>query len=66
MAALSALRSIIGGGTRKQVIATTIMILALALEVYPANMPCLSGDLAAGMLHFIQRIGAKGLPITMR
>jgi hypothetical protein len=63
--ALSALRPVIGRGTQKQVIAGTITIIALALELYPANLPSLTSDLAVGLLHLIQRIGASYLPMTI-
>ncbi|KAJ7880948.1 hypothetical protein B0H13DRAFT_1891529 [Mycena leptocephala] len=52
-----------GGGPRNQVIAGTITILALALELYPTNVPSVASDLAVGLFHLIQRIGARGLPI---
>jgi hypothetical protein len=61
LAALSALRPIIGGETRNQVVAGTITILALVLELYPANMPYLTNDLACGFLRLIQRIGANDI-----
>ncbi|KAJ7890838.1 hypothetical protein B0H13DRAFT_875440 [Mycena leptocephala] len=64
-AALSALRRIIGGGTRSQVIAGTITLLALASELYPASMPSLISDLAVGMLHLIQRISARDVFMTI-
>jgi hypothetical protein len=64
MAALSPLRRIIGGGTRNQVIAATITILALALELYPTDVPSVASDLAVGLLRLIQQIGVRSLPIT--
>ncbi|KAJ7891065.1 hypothetical protein B0H13DRAFT_2039553 [Mycena leptocephala] len=55
--ALSALHSIIGGGTEQQIVAGTITILALSLELYPASAPTVTSDLAAGCLRLIQRFG---------
>jgi hypothetical protein len=60
----SALHSIIGGGTRNQVIAGTITILALGLELYPTDVPSVASNLAVGLLHLLQQIGARSLPIT--
>jgi hypothetical protein len=64
MAFLSALRLTVGGGTRSQVIAGAITLLALSLELYPTDVPLVASELAVGLLHLIQRIGARGLPIT--
>jgi hypothetical protein len=58
MMVLSALHSLLGGRTRKQLIAGTITILALALELYPANMSHLITNMACGFLDVIQRIDA--------
>jgi hypothetical protein len=55
--ALSALRSVIGGGTQQQIFACTITILALSLELYPVRAPAVTSDLAAGCLRLIQRFG---------
>jgi hypothetical protein len=63
-AALSALRSIIGGGTLKQVVAGTIAILALSLELYPASTCPVVSDLALGCLHLVQQIAVKDLPLS--
>ncbi|KAJ7925053.1 hypothetical protein B0H13DRAFT_2314847 [Mycena leptocephala] len=63
-AALSALRSIIGGGTLKQVVAGTIAILALSLELYPASTCPVVSDLALGCLRLVQQIAVKDLPLS--
>jgi hypothetical protein len=65
MPSLSTLRRIIGGGTRNQVIAGTITILAHALELYPIDISSVVSDLAVGLLHLIPRIGTRGLPLTL-
>lgn len=62
-AAFLALRSLIGGATRKQIAAVSITILALSLELYPSSISSLTSDLARGCLHLIQQIGAGDLPI---
>jgi hypothetical protein len=64
-AAFSALSSFIGTGTLKQVVAGIITVLALSFELYPANTSSLISDLASGFLHFIQRIGAGKLPLSV-
>jgi hypothetical protein len=63
MATFSTLRQIVGGGTQNQVIAGTITILALAVELYPIDGPSVASNLAVGLLQLIQRIGARDLPI---
>ncbi|KAJ7815461.1 hypothetical protein B0H13DRAFT_1924162 [Mycena leptocephala] len=55
--ALSAARSMIDRISREQVVARTITILALVLELYPANLSSLISALACGYLHLIQRNG---------
>ncbi|KAF7352205.1 NACHT domain-containing protein [Mycena venus] len=47
-----------GGGSQNQIVAGTITILALVLELYPAIIPGLIADLGCGMLRLIQRTGA--------
>ncbi|KAF7328906.1 NACHT domain-containing protein [Mycena venus] len=58
-AALSAVRLMVGGGSHKRVVAGTIAILAILLELYPTNIPNLISDLGCRMLRLIhRRIGA--------
>jgi hypothetical protein len=55
IATLSALRSITGGSPN-QAAAGSITILALSLELYPATIPDLIGELGCGLLRLVQRI----------
>ncbi|KAJ7876675.1 hypothetical protein B0H14DRAFT_2713624 [Mycena olivaceomarginata] len=57
-AGLSVVRSIIGGGSREQVVGGTITILGLVLELYPTHFLNLTSDLGCGLLRLIQRVGA--------
>jgi hypothetical protein len=63
LAAFSALRSLLGGATREQVVAASITILALSVELYPTSAGTLTSDLACGCLHVIQQIGTGDLPV---
>ncbi|KAJ7239711.1 hypothetical protein C8J57DRAFT_109420 [Mycena rebaudengoi] len=58
LAALSAVRSIIDRASHVRVVAGTITILALVLELYPAELPRLISDLGCGLLHLIQQNGS--------
>jgi hypothetical protein len=65
LAALSVLRSLIGGGSRKQVSAGALCIVALSAELYPTSAPSVAKDLAVEILRLIQRIGARDLPLNV-
>ncbi|KAF7328941.1 hypothetical protein MVEN_02524000 [Mycena venus] len=60
MATLSIMRSITGGGSQERAVAGTITILALSLELYPANILGLISNLGCGLLRLIQRKGVAG------
>ncbi|KAJ7681917.1 hypothetical protein DFH06DRAFT_1463809 [Mycena polygramma] len=63
---LSVLRSLIGGGTQRQLEHTAMMIiptmLALSVEVYPNSITYLTVKLARGVLHLIQQVGGGRIP----
>jgi hypothetical protein len=61
IAAHSALCSIIGGRTPKQVFAGATAIFMLSLELY--NTGKALSDLARHFLHLIQRVGAGDIPL---
>jgi hypothetical protein len=58
--AYSALCSIIGGRTPKQVFAGATAIFVLSLELYDTGKAL--SDLARHFLHLIQRLGAGDIP----
>jgi hypothetical protein len=65
MAALVALRSLVGGATGKQLTAALITVFVLSLEFYPASATSLTSDLIHGWLRLIQQLDADDLPRFM-
>ncbi|KAJ7681864.1 hypothetical protein DFH06DRAFT_283258 [Mycena polygramma] len=61
---LSALHSLIGGGTHKQLAAATLTMLALSVEVYRNSLPSLTAEIIGGVFRLIQQNGIGHLPLN--